>query len=63
MMTMPALAVADLWLTGGARQLSGSVDVYDTQTRSLIQVASTDWPAPASNTGTQIANDDGSYYL
>jgi hypothetical protein len=40
-----------------------SVDIYDTQTRSLIQVDSTEWPALASNTGTLTANDDGSYDL
>ncbi len=40
-----------------------SVDVYDTQTRSLLQVPSTIWPALASNTGTLEANDDGSYDL
>ena len=39
------------------------VDVYDTQTRSLLQVPSTIWPALASNTGTLQANDDGSYDL
>jgi hypothetical protein len=37
-----------------------AVDVYDTQTRSLIQVPSTIWPAVASNSGTLRANDDGS---
>ena len=40
-----------------------AVDVYDTQTRSLLQVPSTIWPALASNTGTLQANDDGSYDL
>jgi hypothetical protein len=40
-----------------------SVDVYDTQTRSLIQVPSTIWPAVASNSGKLKANDDGSYDL
>jgi hypothetical protein len=40
-----------------------AVDVYDTQTRSLIQVASTIYPALASNSGTLQANDDGSYDL
>src|SRR3954454_22519335 len=40
-----------------------AVDVYDTQTRSLIQVASTIYPAVASNSGTLQANDDGSYDL
>jgi hypothetical protein len=40
-----------------------SVDVYDTQTRSLLQVPSTIWPALASNTGTLDANADGSYDL
>jgi hypothetical protein len=37
-----------------------AVDVYDTQTRSLIQVPSTIWPALASNSGTLQQNDDGS---
>jgi hypothetical protein len=40
-----------------------AVDVYDTQTRSLIQVPSTIWPAVASNSGALQANDDGSYDL
>jgi len=40
-----------------------AVDVYDTQTRSLLQVPSTIWPALASNTGALQANDDGSYDL
>ena len=40
-----------------------AVDVYDTQTRSLLQVPSTIWPALASNTGTLKANDDGSHDL
>ena len=40
-----------------------AVDVYDTQTRSLIQVKSTLYPALASNSGTLRANDDGSYDL
>ncbi|MEV0796421.1 DUF1254 domain-containing protein [Kribbella sp. NPDC050281] len=40
-----------------------AVDVYDSQTRSLLQVPSTIWPALASNTGTLQANDDGSYDL
>ena len=40
-----------------------SVDVYDTQTRSLLQVPSTIWPALASNSGTLQANEDGSYDL
>jgi hypothetical protein len=38
-----------------------SVDIYDTQTRSLIQVPSTIWPAVASNDGKVQANADGSY--
>lgn len=38
-----------------------AVDVYDTQTRSLIQVESTISPAVASNSGRLQANDDGSY--
>jgi hypothetical protein len=40
-----------------------AVDVYDTQTRSLLQVASTRYPALASNSGTLQANEDGSYDL
>jgi hypothetical protein len=40
-----------------------AVDVYDTQTRSLIQVPSTIYPAVASNSGTLQANADGSYDL
>ena len=40
-----------------------AVDVYDTQTRSLLQVPSTIWPALASNSGTFRVNDDGSYDL
>ena len=40
-----------------------SVDLYDTQTRSLLQVPSTIWPALASNTGTLQANGDGSHDL
>ena len=40
-----------------------SVDVYDTQTRSLLQVPSTPYPALASNTGTLEADDDGSHDL
>jgi hypothetical protein len=40
-----------------------AVDVYDTQTRSLIQVKSSMYPALASNSGTLQANDDGSYDL
>ncbi len=40
-----------------------SVDVYDTQTRSLIQVPSTPYPALASNSGTLRANPDGSHDL
>jgi hypothetical protein len=40
-----------------------AVDVYDTQTRSLLQVPSTIWPALASNTGTLQANEDGSHDL
>jgi hypothetical protein len=40
-----------------------SADVYDTQTRSLLQVPSTLYPALASNTNTLVANDDGSYDL
>lgn len=40
-----------------------AVDVYDTQTRSLLQVPSTIWPALASNSGTLQTNDDGSHDL
>jgi len=40
-----------------------AVDVYDTQTRSLIQVPSTLWPAVASSSGNLQANPDGSYDL
>jgi hypothetical protein len=40
-----------------------AVDVYDTQTRSLLQVPSTRWPALASTTGTLQPNEDGSFDL
>lgn len=40
-----------------------AVDVYDTQTRSLLQVESTKWPALASNTETLEQNPDGSFDL
>jgi hypothetical protein len=40
-----------------------AVDLYDTQTRSLLVVPSTPYPALASNAGTMQANDDGSYDL
>lgn len=40
-----------------------AVDVYDTQTRSLLQIPSTIWPALSSRTGTLQANDDGSHDL
>ncbi|MGC5225016.1 DUF1254 domain-containing protein [Micromonospora sp. DT81.3] len=40
-----------------------AVDVYDTQTRSLLVVPSTPYPALASNDGKIQANDDGSYDL
>jgi len=40
-----------------------AVDLYDTQTRSLIQVDSTIHPALASNSGTLHANADGSHDL
>ena len=40
-----------------------AVDVYDTQTRSLLQVPSTIYPAVASNSGDLQANHDGSYDL
>ena len=40
-----------------------AVDVYDTQTRSLLQVPSTRWPALGSHMETLQANDDGSFDL
>lgn len=40
-----------------------AVDLYDTQTRSLLVVPSTPYPAIASNDGAVQANDDGSYDL
>jgi hypothetical protein len=40
-----------------------ALDVYDTQTRSLLQVPSTIYPAVASNSGDLQANEDGSYDL
>ena len=40
-----------------------AVDVYDAQTRSLIQVPPTIWSAVASNAGHLQVNDDGSYDL
>jgi hypothetical protein len=40
-----------------------AVDIYDTQTRSLLQVPSTIWPALASNSGTLQSNGDGSHDL
>ncbi|GAA1828670.1 DUF1254 domain-containing protein [Agromyces salentinus] len=40
-----------------------AVDVYDTQTRSLLVVPSTPYPAVASNDGKVQANADGSYDL
>lgn len=40
-----------------------AVDIYDTQTRSLLQVESTKWPALASNTDTLERNADGSFDL
>lgn len=40
-----------------------AVDVYDTQTRSLIIVPSTTAPAVASHDGAVAPNDDGSYDL
>jgi hypothetical protein len=40
-----------------------SVDIYDTQTRSLLQVPTTIWPALSSRTGTLQANPDGSHDL
>ncbi|MET1017923.1 MAG: DUF1254 domain-containing protein [Leifsonia flava] len=40
-----------------------AVDLYDTQTRSLLIVPSTPYPARASNDGSIQANEDGSYDL
>jgi hypothetical protein len=40
-----------------------AIDLYDSQTRSLLQVPSTIYPALASNSGTLQANDDGSFDL
>lgn len=40
-----------------------SVDLYDTQTRSLLQVPATIHAALSSSTGNLQANDDGSYDL
>ena len=40
-----------------------AVDIYDTQTRSLLIVPSTPYPAVASNDGKVQADDDGSYDL
>jgi hypothetical protein len=40
-----------------------SIDIYDTQTRSLIQVDSTPYPALSSLSNTLQKNDDGSYDL
>jgi len=40
-----------------------AVDVYDTQTRSLLVVPSTPYPAIASNDGKIQPNEDGSYDL
>ncbi len=40
-----------------------AVDVYDTQTRSLLQVPSTIWPALASNPGTLQADENGPHEL
>lgn len=40
-----------------------AVDVYDTQTRSLLIVPSTPYPAIASNDGKVEVNEDGSYDL
>ena len=40
-----------------------AVDIYDTQTRSLLVVPSTPYPAIASNDGKVQANRDGSYDL
>jgi len=40
-----------------------AVDIYDTQTRSLLQVDSTKWPALTSATGTLERNADGSFEL
>ncbi|KRC62544.1 hypothetical protein ASE14_01545 [Agromyces sp. Root81] len=40
-----------------------AVDLYDTQTRSLLVIPSTPYPALASNDGKLQANDDGSFDL
>lgn len=40
-----------------------AVDVYDTQTRSLLVIPSTPYPAIASNDGSVQANEDGSFDL
>jgi hypothetical protein len=40
-----------------------SVDLYDTQTRSLLQVPSTIWPSVASTSEELQANEDDSYDL
>ena len=40
-----------------------AIDIYDTQTRSLLVIPSTPYPALASNTGTVQANADGSHDL
>lgn len=40
-----------------------AVDIYDTQTRSLLVIPSTPYPALASNDGKLQANDDGSFDL
>ncbi|MEF3404904.1 DUF1254 domain-containing protein [Agromyces sp. CCNWLW203] len=40
-----------------------AVDIYDTQTRSLLVIPSTPYPALASNDGKLQTNDDGSFDL
>lgn len=40
-----------------------SIDLYDTQTRSLLQVPSTPYPAISSLDGSVQADDDGSFLL
>lgn len=40
-----------------------AVDIYDTQTRSLLQVESTKWPALAGNSDTLEQNPDGAFDL
>ncbi len=40
-----------------------AVDIYDTQTRSLLQVESTKWPALAGSSENLEKNEDGSFDL